>query len=187
MLKKGDKVFVNHIVRRAIFDSVNLPLPLKNTIDKLKKFDCNPAEVVSITILADSVNLSLKVAESYGSNSVPAVMCEAYSSGQGEIYSFENLHQTEIIFSQDNVIDFTNISPDKIQASQIVRLIYNNKNLVIMPVTKTVTVEDYHGVIGRSAGLIEPYQKGPVQLRTVTQLMDGHAFNSLTIRGRRGF
>jgi hypothetical protein len=185
MLQVNQLVYVNHIIGRALFDSTNLPKCLRDTLTKLEKFGKNPARITSIKNKASSFLVTLKVEECYDSSSVPAVMSEAYNGGQNTSCVFETKEQADFIFTQENQVSFFNLSPNEIEGAELVRLVYNNKNLVIMPVGLITRVEDYHGVIGKSVSIIRQYETGIIQLFTVAQLMDNSNYLRLNIRGFR--
>lgn len=182
----GKKYFINRILCRALFDNQNLPQNLKKSVTELIKFGKNPAKVIKSEVTAAGYLLTLEVAECYDSNSVPAVMCEAYNSYVGNRHYFDNVDQADLLFTENSQVSLTNISNISIQASQLVRLVYNNKNLLIIPVESVQNLVDYHGVIGKSQSVIPPLQSGIIKLFEVAQVMDNENFLKLNIHGRRG-
>jgi hypothetical protein len=182
MLEINQLVYANKILGQALLDSPNLPKKLITTLGTLVKLGRNPARIVSIIESPDEFAVTMKIEECY--SSLPAVMCEGYNGGQNSTCHFESREQAEIILSQDDHIALVNLSTTKIQVMQLVRLVYNNKNLLVTPVD-IKSVGDYHGVVGKSAGVINPYEKGLIKLLTVSQLLDNDSFLKLNIRGLR--
>jgi len=133
---------------------------------------------------AEGITLTLKAQDNYGG--LPAVMCEGYNGGQGVICYFETEAQAVTLLTSESHINFTNLSVNTIEGQQLVRLIYNNKNLVIMPVLDVTRVSDYRSVIGRAGSKIFPYQTGKINLLNISQAMDLTSFHKLTIKSFGG-
>ena len=94
--------------------------------------------------------------------------------------------QATTLLTAESHINFTNLSANTIEGQQLVRLIYNNKNLVIMPVLDVTRVSDYRSVIGRAGSKIFPYHTGKINLLNISQAMDLTSFHKLTIKGFGG-
>tara|TARA_B100001109_G_C18688240_1_gene392036 strand:- start:47 stop:610 length:564 start_codon:yes stop_codon:yes gene_type:complete len=184
MFEIGKKYYVNSIITDAIFANLHLPQKLKNTLLQLKKFGCNPVEVISIEDGIDQFVLQLKVRECYNSSSVPAIMSGGYCSGRGDRFFFENRDQADVIFTQGDVVQLMNLSGQTIQATQCVRLVYNNSNLFCMGVEDLNTVQDHQGLIGQALSATAPMQPCNVRLKKISQLMSLEMHNNLNIRGR---
>jgi hypothetical protein len=179
MIKVGDVVRPNIILMRSLRDNPNLPFRLKNTLRLLDLVNKNFAEVASIDT-RDGYEVCLKPKDSY--NSPPAVMCEGYNGGQGVKCWFENEQMADLLLHDDKQISLVNLSPKSLPGETLVRLVYNNGNLVVIPAI-IGQLEDYHGVIGKVAQLTHPYQPTFINLYEISQLLDNHSFHKLTVRG----
>jgi hypothetical protein len=183
MLKVNQIVNANIILIRALADSPNLSVKFRESLRRLASLGNNPVKVVKIDN-TDGVTLTLRVQDSY--NSLPAVMCEGYNGGQGVVCYFETIAQAKMLLNNEKTIELANLSAGVIESQQLVKLIYNNKNLVVMPVTDVRRVGDYRGVIGRAVSNILPYQTGVVKLLNISQAMDLTSFHKLTIKSFGG-
>ena len=184
MFEIGQKYKVNTTIADAIFANLNLPQMLKNTLLQLKKFGCNPVEVISVEDGVDRFVLQLKVRECYDSSSVPAIMNGGYSSGHGDRFFFENRDQADVIFTQGITVQLLNLSAETIQATQCVRLVYNNKNLFCRGFGNLNTIHDHQGLIGHAISPAAPMQPCNIRLKKISQLMSLEIHNRLNIRGR---
>lgn len=183
MIAINEIVKPNIILIRALSDSPNLSIELRATLRKLASLGKNPAKISKIDV-GDGITLKLVAQDSY--SSIPAVMCEGYNGGEGVSCHFETQDQAEMLFTAENTIKLTNVSQDIIESQQLVKLVYNNKNLVVMPVEKVSSIRDYHGVIGKAVSNILQYQTGAVKLINISQAMDLKSFHKLTIKNFGG-
>lgn len=185
-MKIGETVQINKILMRALKDSVHLPKKLHNTLRELAAICSNPATIVSIETTTNEVAIRLKANDGY--NCLPAVMCEGYNGGQGVVARFETQAQAEMLLETKDTIKLFNLYNRPIEGQQLVKLVYNNKNFVIIPVVNAKKISDYSGVIGRATSKILPRQEGDIQLITVSQAMDLKTHQKLTTRhfGRQG-
>jgi hypothetical protein len=183
MIEVNQIANTNIILIRALADSPNLSNKFRETLRKLASLGKNPVKITKIDN-TDGIALTLKVQDSY--NSLPAVMCEGYNGGQGVTCYFETIAQAETLLTNETTIQLANLSAGIIETQQLVKLIYNNKNLVVMPVTEVRSVSDYRGVIGRAVTNILPYQTGIVKLLNISQAMDLISFHKLTIKSFGG-
>jgi len=183
MLEVGQTVGPNKILIRALLDSPNLSMKMKESLRRLTSLGTNSVKITEIKKI-DGITLTLKVQDNYCG--LPAVMCEGYNGGQGVVCYFETEIQAETLLNAERSLDFTNLSADTIETQQLVRIIYNNKNLVIIPVIVTDKVSDYRSVIGRAAEKIFPYHTGKIKLLDISQAMDLTSFHKLTIKNFGG-
>jgi len=183
MLEIGQIIGPNKILIRALSDSPNLSMKMRESIRRMSSLGENSVKIMKIDRV-DGITLTLKVQDNYGG--LPAVMCEGYNGGQGVVCYFETETQAEILFNDEKTLDLTNLSAETIEVQQLVRMIYNNKNLVIMPVIDIKRVSDYRSVIGRAASKIFSYQTGKIRLLAISQAMDLTSFHKLTIKNFGG-
>lgn len=179
MIQLNEIVNPNVILLRALADNPNLSIKLRETLRKLRTIDKSPAKITRIDNV-NGITLTLKVQDSY--NSLPAVMCQGYNGGQGVTCYFETMGQAEMLLNNKKTVELVNLSPATIETQQLVKLIYNNKNLLVIPATDIKNISDYQGVIGKATTNILPYQTGKVTLLDISQAMDLASFHKLTIR-----
>lgn len=179
MFEIGQIVNYSIILVRALSDSPNLSVKMKESLRRLCLLGSNSAKITKIENI-DGITLTLQVQNNY--NGLPAVMCEGYNGGQGVICYFETEAQAETLLNNETQVDFTNLSANTIETQQLVRMIYNNKHFVIIPVMRAKKISDYKSVIGRAAAKILPYQTGKISLLDISQAMDLNSFHRLTIR-----
>ena len=179
-MKIGDTIKINCVLARALRDSNSLPQKLKETLRKLTSISSNPVKIVSIVPENPGLTIKLQAQDDY--NSIPAVMCEGYNGGQGVSVYFQTEAQAETLLETKDTIELFNIYNKPIEGQQLVKLIYNNKNFVVVPVFQTKSISDYSGVIGRAESKIFPYQSGKIKLIDVCQAMDLKTHQKLTTR-----
>jgi len=178
MLAVNQSVKVNIAMLRALSDT-NLSPALKETHRKLSSMGRNSIKITKVSVVAEGLYVDLQAEDSF--NNLPAVMSEGYNGGQGICCYFENKEQAECLFS-GGIHEFMNISDVPIIPLQLVRLIYNNGNLFVIPVTVN-KLTDYHGVIGRAAEFILSQQTGKIAITEMSKLMDHNSFHKLTVKG----
>ena len=183
MIEVNQIVHPNIILVRALADSPNLSTKLRETLRRLASLGKSPVKVSKIDN-GDGIALTLKAQDNF--NGLPAVMCEGYNGGQGVVCYFESIEQAEMLLNDDDTLELANLSEGIIEAQQLVKLIYNNKNLVVMPVAEVRSVGDYRGVIGKAISNIQQYQTGKIKLLNISQAMDLASFHKLTIRNFGG-